>query len=109
LCSAWLPAVRERGDNIVTHSIGSTLLRRFARNTPQAEAAIKFRRQYVWMSEQMPEQSPEAKELLNEEEILLGEWEAYQRSAERSGVPRQPPAAWTPKRPDLLLLQEEKK
>jgi len=99
----------ERGNNIVTHSIGSTLLRRFARNTPQADAAIKFRRQYVWMSEQMPEsQSAEAKERLNEEEVALGEWEAYQRNAERSGVPREPPSDWIPKRPQLLLLQEEK-
>jgi hypothetical protein len=99
----------ERGNNLVTNSIGSTLLRRFARNTPQAESAIKFRRQYVWISEQLPEaRSSEAKERLNEEEILLGEWEAYQRSAERSGVPREPPSDWIPKRPDLLRLQEEK-
>jgi hypothetical protein len=99
----------EQGRNIVTHSIGSTLLRRFARNTPGADAAVRFRRQYVWMSEQLPEtQSSEAKERLNEEEILLGEWEAYQRNAERSGVSREPPAGWTPQRPELLLLQEER-
>jgi hypothetical protein len=99
----------ERGNNIVTRSIGSTLLRRFARNTPAADAAIRFRRQYVWLSEQLPEtQSSEAKERLNEEEILLGEWEAFQRNAERSGISRDPPSDWIPKRPDLLLLQEEK-
>lgn len=83
------------------------MLRRFSRSTPEAAAAIRLRRQYVWMSEQLSEtKAPEEKERLNEEEIALGEWEAYQRSAERSGVPREPPPDWVPKRPEQLLLPE---
>jgi len=42
----------ERGNNMASKSVGSTMTRRFSRDTPQAEAAIRFRRQYVWMSEQ---------------------------------------------------------
>ena len=85
------------------------MLRRFSRNTPEAAAAIRLRRQYVWMSEQLPDaKASEEKERLNEEEISLGEWEAYQRSAERSGVPREPPSDWVPKRHEQLLLQEER-
>lgn len=101
--------IGEEGRNIVTQMFGSTLLRRFSRNTPAAAAAIRLRRQYVWMSEQRPDnETSEQKERLNEEEILLGEWEAYQRNAERYGVPREPPPDWVPKRPEALLLQEER-
>ena len=99
----------EHGRNIATKMIGGTMLRRFSRSTPAAAAAIRLRQQYVWMSEQMPEiKASEEKERLNEEEISLGEWEAYQRSAERSGVPREPPSDWVPKRPEQLLLPEER-
>lgn len=99
----------EQGSNIVTKMFGSTLIRRFSRDTPAAASAIRLRRQYVWMSERRPDnETSEQKERLNEEEILLGEWEAYQRNAERSGVPREPPLDWVPKRPDALLLREER-
>jgi hypothetical protein len=99
----------ERGNNMATRMVGSTLVRRFAKGTPEAEAATGLRRQYVWMSERLPDdRSPEASERLNAEEIAFGEWEAYQRSAERAGVPRTPPADWVPRRPELLLLQEER-
>ena len=85
------------------------MLRRFSRNTPEAAAAISLRRQYVWISEKMPETKvSKEKERLNEEEISLGEWEAYQRSAVRSGVPREPASDWVPKRPEQLLLPEER-
>lgn len=99
----------DHGKNIATKMVGGTMLRRFSRGTPEAAAAIRLRRQYVWMSEQLSEtKAPEEKERLNEEEIALGEWEAYQRSAERSGVPREPPPDWVPKRPEQLLLPEER-
>ena len=99
----------EHGRNIATKMIGGTMLRRFSGSTPEAAAAIRLRRQYVWLSEQLPEtKGSEEKERLNEEEISLGEWEAYQRSAERSGVPREPPSDWVPKRPEQLLLPEER-
>ena len=99
----------EHGRNIATKMIGGTMLRRFSGSTPEAAAALRLRRQYVWMSEQMPEvKASEEKERLNEEEISLGEWEAYQRSAERSGVPREPPSDWVPTRPEQLLLPEDR-
>ena len=99
----------EHGRNIATKMVGGTMLRRFSRNTPEAAAAIRLRRQYVWISEQLPEtKASEEKERLNEEEISLGEWEAYQRSAERSGVPREPPSDWVPTHPEQLLLPEDR-
>jgi hypothetical protein len=99
----------ERGNNVATRMVGGTLLRRFAKGTPQAAEALALRRRYVWISEQLPDaRSSDESERLNAEEIALGEWEAYQRSAERAGVPRDPPAGWVPRRPELLLLQEER-
>jgi hypothetical protein len=99
----------ERGNNIATRMVGSTLLRRFAKGTAQADAAVQLRRQYVWLSEQMPDDLvPAEKERRNAEEVALGEWEAYQRSAARSGVAPVPPADWVPQRPEQLLLQEDR-
>jgi hypothetical protein len=99
----------EHGRNIATKMVGGAMLRRFSKNTPEAAAAFSLRRQYVWISEQLPEtKATEEKEQLNEEEISVGGWEAYQRSAERSGVTREPPSDWIPKRPEQLLLPEER-
>jgi hypothetical protein len=99
----------ERGNNIATRMVGSTLLRRFDKGGAQADAAVQLRRQYVWLSEQMPDDLvPAEMERRNAEEVALGEWEAYQRSAARAGVPPAPPADWVPRKPEQLLLQEDR-
>lgn len=100
--------LHERGNNIVTRMFGGTLLRRFAKGTAAAEEALAFRRQYVWLSEQPDTDGSAARERLNAEEIEFGEWEAFQRHAERAGVARMPPAGWTPKNAESVLLPEER-
>lgn len=98
------------GDNIATRMVGSSMVRRFARGTPADAEAKALRSQYVWLNEQLPDDVTSAQqEQLQQEEVLLGEWEAYQRSAERAGVARRPPADWIPKNPEALLLSEERK
>jgi hypothetical protein len=98
----------EASQNMVARSFGGTLLRRFAPGTPAADEAIAFRRRYVWISELPDPSSSTEKELINEEEISAGEWEAFQRRADRAGLSRDPPADWVPKHPEFLLLPEER-
>ena len=98
----------DQGHNIVTRSFGGSLVRRFGKGTPAEAAAVEFRRLYVWMSELADDETSASKEKLHEEEVLLGEWEAFQRNAERAGVSRVPPADWVPKNPEALLLPEER-
>lgn len=98
----------DKGNNLVTKMFGVTLLRRFAKGSAEASAALELRRQYVWLSELSDEPSSAERERLQDEEVALGEWEAYQRHAERKGVTRTPPADWVPLKPESILLSEER-
>ena len=98
----------DQSNNLVTRMFGVTLLRRFAKGSPDAAEALAMRRQYVWLSE-LPDATQSAElERLQDEEVALGEWEAYQRHGERQGVTRAPPADWVPKNPESILLPEER-
>ncbi len=99
----------DAGQSMVARSFGGSIIRRFAPGTQSAIDAAAFRRQYVWMSEAPNPATTAAKEQINEDQVLYGEWEAFQRHAERSGMKREPPADWVPKNPDLLLLPEQRK
>jgi len=98
----------DEGQSMVARSFGGSIIRRFAPGTQSAAEAVAFRRQYVWMSEAPNPATTAAKEQLDEDEVQYGEWEAFQRHAERSGMKREPPTGWAPKDPDLLLLPEER-
>jgi len=98
----------DQGNNLVTKMFGVTLLRRFAKGSPAAAEALELRRQYVWLSELPDETSPAELERLQDEEVAFGEWEAFQRHAERKGVTRIPPADWVPLNPEFILLSEER-
>ena len=98
----------DQGNNLVTKMFGVTLLRRFAKGTPDAAEALALRRQYVWLSE-LPDETKAAElERLQDEEVTLGEWEALQRHAERKGVSRTPPVDWAARNPEFILLPEER-
>ncbi len=99
---------KDQGNNLVTRMFGVTLLRRFAKGTPAAAEALELRRQYVWLSELPDETAPAEMERLQDEEVALGEWEAFQRHAERKGVSRTPPVGWAPLNPEFILLPEER-
>lgn len=98
----------DQSDNLVTRMFGVTLLRRFAKGSPDAAKALEMRRQYVWLSELPDETNTAELERLQDEEVSLGEWEAYQRHGERQGATRIPPADWLPKNPESILLPEDR-
>lgn len=98
----------DEGQSMVARSFGGSIIRRYAPSTQSATDAAAFRRQYVWMSEAPDAATTAAREQIIEDQVQYGEWEAFQRHAERTGVQREPPADWKPKNPDLLLLPEER-
>lgn len=94
--------------SILSRTIGSVLLRRLAKGTAEDDAARAFRRDYVWLGEHDLDQDGRD-ESLRADLVRLGEWEAWQRAAERAGFARTPPADWVPRNPQQLLLSEERK
>jgi hypothetical protein len=98
----------DQSGSILSRMIGSAMLRRLFKGTPEEVAAKELRREYVWMGEQMESNPKPNLELLQDETVRFGEWEALARFTERMGATRLPPAGWIPKNPQTLLLSEER-
>jgi hypothetical protein len=98
----------DQSGSILTRMIGSAILRRLLKGTPEDTAAREFRREYVWGDQQLTASHASYQEQFQIEIAQFGEWEAWQRSLDRSGIARKPPAGWTPSDPNLLLLSEER-
>lgn len=94
--------------SILTRMIGSVLLRRLAKGTDDEATAVAFRRAYVWLGEHAIGDNPNDDTMRADTE-RYGEWEAWLRAADRAGVARTPPADWTAKNPQSLLLSEDRR
>jgi hypothetical protein len=88
--------------------IGSSIVRRLVKDTPEEAAAKELRRIYTWLSEQLVASNVPFAERLQDESVEYGEWEAWERAVERLGAARTPPPGWLPKDPQALLLSEER-
>jgi len=93
---------------ILSRMVGSAIVRRLLKGTPEEAAAKELRREYTWFSEQLVASKVSYAERLQDEVVKYGEWEAWQRAVERLGTTRTPPAGWAPKDPQTLLLSEER-
>jgi serine/threonine protein kinase len=99
--------------SIVARMVSSAMLRRLYKGTPVEAEAKEYRRQYVWMGDQVysngySTRKPGEAERMQQDVARFGEWEALQRAADRAGVPRTPPPGWVPANPQTLLLTEER-
>ncbi len=98
----------DRSGTILARMIGSAMLRRLVKGTPEETAAKQLRREYVWMSEQLDASPKPYLEQLQADVATLGEWAAMRRCADRLVGRHTPPADWVPKNPQALLLAEER-
>jgi hypothetical protein len=98
----------DRSGSILSRMIGSAMIRRLLKGTPEEVAAKQLRREYVWMSDLQDANPKPDWELVKNEDAKFGEWEAWRRAAERMGKSPVPPADWIPKNPQTLLLSEER-
>ncbi len=98
----------DRSGSILSRMIGSTMVRRLIKGTPEETAAKQLRREYVWMSEQLDGSPRPYLERVQADAASLGEWTAWQRATDRLVGRHTPPADWLPKNPQSLLLSEER-
>jgi hypothetical protein len=99
---------QDRSGTFLSRMVGSAMLRRLVKDTPEDAAAKQLRREYVWMSEQLTANAAPYEERLQSETVAYGEWVAWQRAVERMGSASSPPPGWIPKNPQMLLLSEER-
>lgn len=107
-CSALARlALDAPGASVLSRMIASAMLRRLHPGSALAERALAYRRQYVWLDEQFSLRGIDA-ELLQGDLAAYGEWEAWLRAADRSGIARMPANDWQPRHPQTLLLSEQR-
>jgi hypothetical protein len=107
-CSAFARrALDAPGASILSRMIASAMLRRLHKGSPLEHEAYEYRRQYVWLAEEFARQRVDP-ELLQGDLARYGEWEAWLRAADRSGIARVPDARWVPRNPQSLLLSEDR-
>ncbi len=103
-----------RGQNsLVTHLIGSIVVRRLAPGTALAQEMRDLNARILYLSEKFDQLSPEQLlgyplDRLTQETVELGELEALARRIEHFGFPAYPPPDWAPRDPQALLLPEER-
>ena len=97
--------IDDRSGAILAHMVGSAMLQRLVKGTPEDKVAKELRRNYVWLSEQLPEfvDTP-----MHDDIVRYGEWDAWLRAADRAHVSRTPAPTWVPKNPQSLLLSEDR-
>jgi hypothetical protein len=98
----------DRSGAFLSRMIGSAMVRRLVKGTPEDAAAKEMRREYAWLSETLVASKVPYTERLQEEVAVYGEREAWQRAVERLGATRTPPPGWMPKDPQALMLPEER-
>jgi len=98
----------DHSGSILARMIGSSMVRRIVKGTPEEAVAKGQRRDYVWMSDQLEKLPVEGQDRIQRETVALGEWVAWQRACERVSGRSLPRADWAPKDPTLLLLSEER-
>uniref|UniRef100_UPI002149456E hypothetical protein n=1 Tax=Tahibacter caeni TaxID=1453545 RepID=UPI002149456E len=108
-CDAFAQLALEAPNaGILSRMVASAILRRLHPDDAMGRKAYDYRRQYVWLAEQFAGRRFDA-ERLQQDLARYGEWEAWLRMADRSGVARLPPVDWKPKYPQALLLAEQRK
>ena len=105
--------MRSTGASILSRMVSSAILRRLYKGTPLETEAKEYRREYTWLSQSVwvndyTRKNPGDSDSLQEDIARYGEWEAWQRQAERAGASRTPPAGWLPVDPRMLMLSEER-
>lgn len=98
----------DHSGSILARMIGSSIVRRLVKGTPEESAAKEQRRRYVWMSDQLEPMSIKTLDRIQHETIAHGEWVAWQHASARVSGRTSPPADWAPKDPTVLLLSEER-
>ncbi len=113
-CGAFAQkGMRSPGASILSRMVGGAILRRLYNGTPLEAEAKEYRREYAWLSQSVwlnnyTLKAPDDADMLQQDIARYGEWEAWQRQAERTGAARTSPPGWLPADPRMLMLPEER-
>ena len=103
-----------RGQNsLITHLIGSVVVRRLLPGSALAEEMRDLTARIFYLTEMIDQLSPEQLfgyplDQLTQDIVELGELEALARRVAHFGFPAYPPPDWVPRDPQALLLPEER-
>lgn len=94
--------------SILSRMIGSVQVRRLSPQADEVAAAKEFRRQYVWLTEQVDVEDAGVRAALRRDLVTAGEWQALKNAviAKRKSVA--PPADWQPANAQTMLLPEQR-
>lgn len=101
------------GDSVLTNMIGSTIVRHMRPDDREVSRARELRRRYVYVIAMLVARTPA--QIRASREGLVGqdfgqftEIEAFKRSLDRAGIPRDPPVDWKPEQPEELMTGMER-
>jgi hypothetical protein len=113
-CVAFARFSAYDGQSLVSNMVGSALIRRLLPNTEEAHRARELRRHYEYIKDARDERRSAAQirasrdELLARDLVLHTEMEAFKRTLDRAGLPRDPPDGWEPADVSRLMTAEER-
>lgn len=94
--------------SILSRMIGSVQVRRLSPQADEVTAAREFRREYVWLTEQVNVEDETLRAALRRDLVTQGEWQALKNAVTSAGKAVAPPRDWQPANAQTLLLPEQR-
>jgi hypothetical protein len=112
-CLAFARFAAYHGQSLVANMVGSALIRRLLPDSEEAQQARELRRHYEYVLDARDGRTPEQirasrDELLARDIVTYTEMEAFKRTLDRAGLPRDPPEGWEPEDVSRLMTGEER-
>jgi hypothetical protein len=112
-CIAVATSMARGRNSLITNMVGSAVVLRLLPGTPIAEEMRALRARYFYLAEVLEQLTPQQLldyplDRLMRDTLEQGEMEAMARRAAHYGFAPIPPADWSPKDPEVLLLPEER-
>lgn len=94
--------------SVLSRLVGSVQVRRLSPQADEVAAAKEFRRQYVWLAEQVNVEDETLRAALQRDLVTQGEWQALKNAVTAAGKAVAPPKDWLPANPQTMLLPEQR-
>ena len=112
-CAAVGHRAAYEAGSLLANLIGSTIIRRVQPGGAEAWHARELRRHYVYVQHARALRTAEQvrasrDELMGRDLLEFGEMEAFKRTLDRAGIPRDPPDDWAPEDPEQLMTSFER-
>jgi hypothetical protein len=101
------------GQSLIANMVGSAVVRHMRPGSEEEHRARELRRHYMYVTSARHARSPEQVRASRDGLVVrdmaeLTEIEAYKRTLDRTGLPRDPPPDWMPENPEALMTGLER-